>query len=131
MSLLPQSSGFPCIRVRDYNQGRVYVWYSLEGIQGQPRIQIRNMTEEEIEYSENHSIEEVHRYLHPGWNEEGVVGVDTLNLQKKTVSILIQEPDLDGWMRISFVYDNMHVLLSFHEDDFDAIDWTQFSLRTE
>ena len=124
-----ESKSYAEIYVMDYNQGRIHIWYMFPGQTNvQPRIKLCYLTEEEIEYSKNHSIEEFCRYL-KDWNGEGFLSVDTLDLQNRTVSILIE--DCVGAIRVNFVYDNMYVAIELDEADFDSMDWTQFSLRTE
>ena len=132
--------GFPNIDIMCWDDESPEVWFFCKLGDRTCRFQLLYMNEDEIAYSQNHSIGEMHKYIYPSSHvldelqAQGVyknVFVEDITLQDRTVSVLTQKHDDDPRLYKYFVYDNLYVTMVVYEDSFNNANWQEFSLRTE
>ena len=101
-------------------------------------ICITYLNEDEINYTKEHTIDEVVKYIWPyeinldDWRYSSTksVSVESWQLSDRKVSALCIESDMPRSKKI-FIYDNMYILLSVEPELFDEDIWKTFSLRAE
>lgn len=128
--------GFPNIDIMCWDDDRPEVWFFCTLDNRTCRFQLLYMNEDEIAYSQTHSIGEMYVYIYM-LNELQAQGVyknafvEDITLQDRTVSVLTQKHDDDPRLYKYFVYDNLYVTMVVYEDSFNNANWQEFSLRTE
>lgn len=132
--------GFPNIDIMCWDDDRPYIWYFCALGDKICRFELLYMSDDEIIYSQNHSIEELHKYIYidcwylDDWQEKGVfknIFVEDVGMKDRKVSILSLERYDDPRLYKYFVYDNLYVSMVVYEDSFNNTNWQEFSLRTE
>jgi hypothetical protein len=140
LMIFRNEDGFPNIDIMCWDDERPEVWFFCELGDRTCRFQLLYMNEDEIAYSQNHSIGEMHKYIYPSSHvldelqAQGVyknVFVEDITLQDRTVLVLTQKHDDDPRLYKYFVYDNLYVTMVVYEDSFNNANWQEFSLRTE
>ncbi|MBE5889179.1 MAG: hypothetical protein E7283_10215 [Lachnospiraceae bacterium] len=142
--LIPKSKeGYAPISIWSEDASFYRPWLSYDVLMGNTEllIEISYLSEEEVKYAKEHTIDEFLDYISPikkdianlnyPWILEVIV--EKMDLKDKEVGVLyIKEID-DNHHRSSkiFVYGNMCVRVYGVSSALEAINWQEFSLRTE
>lgn len=124
--LLRERDGFTQIEIGSMDGGRPWLWYFCEMKDVEWSIQLKILTQDEVDRLRVQTIDEVLKAdIFKGEYGNHVV------LRDKEVMACIAKPSDDTRTHIKFVYDNVFVSIHVNEKVFNEVDWSEFSLRTE
>lgn len=132
--------GFFNIHIFCVDGKRPSIWYFCKVGDLECRIDIMYMTEDEIAYSKEHTIDEMRKYIYPsaialdeiqGNSVYKDMYIEDMILKDRTISVLNYERYDDERVYRTFVYDNLYVELIGYKAVFEEKNWEEFSLRGE